>query len=184
MSLLLQIASEGITGILKFDEDGKRKEFVLEIVELSKVGFKKIGFWDAAKGINYTRTSGEVFDILAEKWQNKTFVVTSRLGAPFLMERVSKNGEFLVGNNRYEGYSMDLIDGIAKILNFTYVFELAPDGRYGSYNKETKKWDGLVRELLDRVRNLKILCFKQYFFRGWFIFKKIVTAWRKKNNIS
>lgn len=30
-------------------------------------------------------------------------------------------------------------------------FELAPDGRYGSYNKKTKQWDGLVKQLLERV---------------------------------
>lgn len=133
---------------------------MLDIIELSKVGFKKIGFWDALKGIDHTRTSEEVLDILAEKSQNKTFVVTSRLGAPYLMERKSKNGELLVGNNRYEGYSLDLIDGISKILNFTYVFELAPDGNYGSYNKDTKKWDGLVRELIDMVRKLILLCYE------------------------
>jgi ionotropic glutamate receptor len=57
----------------------------------------------------------------------------------------------LDGNNRFEGYSLDLIDSIAKQLNFTYRFELVPDGKYGSYNKITKKWDGLVKYLLDRV---------------------------------
>lgn len=46
---------------------------------------------------------------------------------------------------------MDLIDMIAKLLNFTFRFELVPDGKYGSYNKVTKKWDGLVKHLLDRV---------------------------------
>lgn len=46
---------------------------------------------------------------------------------------------------------MDLIDAIAKLLNFKYIFELAPDGKYGSYNKVTKTWDGLVKQLLDGV---------------------------------
>lgn len=46
---------------------------------------------------------------------------------------------------------MDLIDSIAKILGFKYQFELVPDNNYGSYNKKTKKWDGLVKHLLDRV---------------------------------
>lgn len=55
------------------------------------------------------------------------------------------------GNARYEGYSMDLIDAIAKKLEFKYEFQLAPDGRYGSYNKDTKQWDGLVRQILDGV---------------------------------
>lgn len=47
---------------------------------------------------------------------------------------------------------MDLIDSIAKILGFQYRFELVADNKYGSYNKKTKKWDGLVKHLLDRVR--------------------------------
>lgn len=55
------------------------------------------------------------------------------------------------GNDRFEGYSIDLIDGLSKQLGFKYVFELVPDNMYGIYNPETKKWNGLVRHLLDRV---------------------------------
>ncbi|TMW39962.1 hypothetical protein DOY81_014957, partial [Sarcophaga bullata] len=67
-----------------------------------------------------------------------------------------KDGEILEGNARYEGYSMDLIDAIAKFLNFKYEFQLAPDGKYGAYNKVTKQWDGLVRQLLDGNADLGI----------------------------
>jgi len=70
-------------------------------------------------------------------------------GAPYLKKK--DDNETHVGNDRYEGFSMDLIDAIAKDLNFTYEFELVPDGQYGSFNKATKKWDGLVKQLLDRV---------------------------------
>lgn len=55
------------------------------------------------------------------------------------------------GNDRFEGYSVDLIDSISKILGFKYVFELAPDNAIGAYDKETKKWNGLIKLLLDRV---------------------------------
>jgi glutamate receptor, ionotropic, invertebrate len=65
--------------------------------------------------------------------------------------RTPKDGEYFEGNARYEGYSLDLIDGISKILGFKYIFELVPDKAYGSYNKETKQWNGLIRQLLDRV---------------------------------
>lgn len=61
------------------------------------------------------------------------------------------------GNDRYEGYSVDLIDSIAKILGFKYRFEPTPDNKYGSFNKVTKKWDGLVKQLLDRVGRLVIV---------------------------
>lgn len=54
-------------------------------------------------------------------------------------------------NNRYEGYAVDLIDEIAKFLNFTYDIEKVPDNEYGVYNPETKEWNGLIRHILDRV---------------------------------
>uniref|UniRef100_A0A1B0DDT2 Ionotropic glutamate receptor L-glutamate and glycine-binding domain-containing protein n=1 Tax=Phlebotomus papatasi TaxID=29031 RepID=A0A1B0DDT2_PHLPP len=107
--------------------------------------------WDPTHGINYTRTQGEVFSQIVESLQNKTFIVTSRLGPPFLSMREAKEGEYLEGNARFMGYSMDLLDGICKILGSSYRIELVPDGRYGSYNKVTKKWDGLVKQLLERV---------------------------------
>lgn len=67
-------------------------------------------------------------------------------------------GAPLVGNDRFEGYAVDLIDGIARLLNFSYEFYVVPDGHYGSYHPQTKQWDGLIRELLDRVRTqLKFL---------------------------
>lgn len=66
-----------------------------------------------------------------------------------------EEGEYLEGNNRFEGYAIDLIDSISKILGFQYRFELVPDNNYGSFNKQTKKWNGLVKHLLDRVNNIK-----------------------------
>lgn len=65
--------------------------------------------------------------------------------------RESEDGEVFIGNARYEGYSVDLIEEISKILGFNYRFEITPDNKYGSFNKVTKKWDGLVKQLLDRV---------------------------------
>lgn len=68
-----------------------------------------------------------------------------------LVYRTPKEGEILEGNARYEGYAMDLIDQIASYLGFQYRFELVPENAYGSYNKETKKWNGLIKQLLDHV---------------------------------
>ena len=61
-------------------------------------------------------------------------------------------GEGLIGNARYEGYSMDIIDTIAKELGFKYRFEVVPDNEYGSLNKVTKQWNGLIRELREQVK--------------------------------
>lgn len=64
---------------------------------------------------------------------------------------MKSNQEGLTGNDRFEGYSLDLIDAIARELHFKYEFYQVPNNLYGSFNKVTKKWDGLVKELLDRV---------------------------------
>ena len=46
--------------------------------------------------------------------------------------------------SRYEGYSVDLIHEIAGILGFNYTIKLVEDGAYGSYNKHTGKWNGMI----------------------------------------
>lgn len=83
----LQKTDKGISGEILFSEDGRRTHFHLEITELSKEGFKKIGTWDPVHGVNYTRSLGEAYDQIVESLQNKTFIVASRIGAPFLMWR-------------------------------------------------------------------------------------------------
>ncbi|XP_053682747.1 glutamate receptor ionotropic, kainate 2-like [Sabethes cyaneus] len=147
----------GITGPIIFDDDGRRTYFQLDIIELNQhEGFKKIATWDPRNGVNYTRSQEDVHQQIVESLQNKTFIVASRLGAPFLMMKEKKEGEFFEGNAQFEGYSLDLIDGISQILGFQYRMILVPDGKYGSYNKVTKKWDGLVKHLLDRKADLAI----------------------------
>lgn len=121
-------------------------------MELSNSGFNSIAKWNAETGFDYVRSANEVSDLLAEKWQNKTFRVVSRIGAPYLIEKIPEEGEILVGNDRYEGYSKDLIHEILKeTLKLNYEIEIVPGNLYGSYNKDTKKWDGLVGHLLERV---------------------------------
>lgn len=146
----------------------------MEILELNREGLKKIATLDpSTMEINYTRTEAEVYSQVTQSLQNKTVIVAAKLGMPWLREkwvwvhfnkewgggvilifcREKKEGEYFEGNDKYEGYSLDLIDGIAKILGFHYKFEIVPDNAYGSYDKKTKKWNGLVKHLLDRVSN-------------------------------
>ncbi|XP_063982434.1 glutamate receptor ionotropic, kainate 1 isoform X2 [Diachasmimorpha longicaudata] len=145
----------GLTGLIKFDHQGFRSDFMLDIIELnSKEGLKKIGTWNSTEGVNFTRTFGDVYTQIVESLQNKTFIVTTILSAPYCM--LKDSSEKLQGNAQYEGYSIDLIHEISKILGFNYTFRLVPDKKYGSYNKETKEWDGMIKELLDQKADLAI----------------------------
>ena len=64
--------------------------------------------------------------------------------------------EQLVGNDQFEGFAVDLIYEISRVLGFNYTFKLAPDGKYGSYNRDVKEWDGMMRELLEQRADLAI----------------------------
>uniref|UniRef100_A0A8W7PX02 Ionotropic glutamate receptor L-glutamate and glycine-binding domain-containing protein n=1 Tax=Anopheles coluzzii TaxID=1518534 RepID=A0A8W7PX02_ANOCL len=146
------VEMRGLTDVIKFDHQGFRSDFVLDIVELGPQGLRKSGTWNSTSGVNFTRTYGEQQKEIVEILQNKTLIVTTILSAPYCMRKDS--AEKLTGNSQFEGYAIDLIHEISKILGFNYTIRLAPDGRYGSHNKETGEWDGMIKELLEQRADL------------------------------
>lgn len=54
-------------------------------------------------------------------------------------------------NDHFEGFCIDLLRLIAEMVGFDYSIELVPDGKYGVYDLETGEWNGIVRELMDKV---------------------------------
>lgn len=71
------------------------------------------------------------------------------------MERKDEEG-VLQGNARYEGYVVDLINRIALTLKFKYELEVVSDNQYGSLSPTTKKWNGMVKYLLERKADLAV----------------------------
>lgn len=64
-----------------------------------------------------------------------------------------KSDKVLFGNDRFEGYCLDLLKELSNILGFTYEVKLVSDGKYGAQN-EKGEWNGMVRELIDHVSDL------------------------------
>ena len=60
---------------------------------------------------------------------------------PYLM--INDDGSF-------SGYMVDLMDEVARRLNFKYEFHLSPDGKYGSPQRDGT-WNGMVGELVKGV---------------------------------
>lgn len=76
---------EGISGHLSFDENFDRQHFSMDLLELSSNdGMKKIATWDSVHGINMTRTLGDVYTQISQTLQNRTLIVGSKIGMPFL----------------------------------------------------------------------------------------------------
>lgn len=58
----------------------------------------------------------------------------------------------LTGNDRFEGFGIDIIFELSQMLGFKYEFRLQEDKDYGSINKATKEWTGMIKALRDGVR--------------------------------
>lgn len=54
----------------------------------------------------------------------------------------------------YEGYIMDLLKILAEQLGFHYDLYLVPDNKFGVMNTTTQEWNGMVREIIEKVRIL------------------------------
>jgi hypothetical protein len=62
------------------------------------------------------------------------------------------SGYNLTDNERYEGFCVELIREIAHLVGFNYTIRLAPEAKYGISDPKTGEWNGIVRELMDRVQ--------------------------------
>lgn len=61
-----------------------------------------------------------------------------------------KSDTALFGNDRFEGYCIDLLKELAVILGFTYEIRLVEDGKYGAQD-DKGQWNGMIKELIDHV---------------------------------
>lgn len=68
--------------------------------------------------------------------------------APYGM--LKESAAQLSGNDRFEGFGIDLIYELSQMLGFNYTFRIQEDGVYGSL--VNGQWNGMVKELLEHVR--------------------------------
>jgi len=62
-----------------------------------------------------------------------------------------KNFAELTGNDRYEGFCVDLAGRIADKLGFSYEIRVVRDGLFGEGKTSDGEWTGMVGELTRRV---------------------------------
>uniref|UniRef100_A0A672IJ03 Glutamate receptor n=1 Tax=Salarias fasciatus TaxID=181472 RepID=A0A672IJ03_SALFA len=141
---LKQVRVDGLTGNIQFDQYGKRINYSVTVMELKNNGPVKIGYWNEVDKMVVTKSDLYPNDSMA--MENKTVIVTTILEAPYVMQK--KNAEQFVGNDRYEGYCVDLAAEIAKHCGIRYQLKIVGDGKYGARDAETKIWNGMVGELV------------------------------------
>lgn len=144
--------TDTLTGRLSFDENGNRVNYSLDVVELNLLikssNMRRLSKWNSEK-------PNELEKLISDQENDEEIMgnikgahlnVTSRIGPPYL--DYSNNG---TGNDRFKGFSKDLMDEIANKVGFTYTLNITEDGKYGNLNPITKEWNGLIRDLLTKV---------------------------------
>lgn len=141
----------GYTGDLRFDRFGQRVNFNLEYILHKNNTFRKVGTWSVGEQLSDNLKHSDDFGLQAIK--NKTLKVTVARTPPYVMYR--ENYTEFSGNDRYEGYCIDLMNKLAKKLHFNYIIHEVGDGQYGKI--QNGSWTGMVRELLDWQADLAIV---------------------------
>eukprot|EP00063_Salmo_salar_P010492 XP_013985327.1 PREDICTED: glutamate receptor ionotropic, kainate 1 [Salmo salar] len=169
MNLFKEAQWDGLTGHIVLNKtDGLRRDFDLDIISLKEDGtargfvegssrltkrWSKIAVWNSYTGLNLTETSRDKTNNVTDSMANRTLIVTTILENPYVMFK--KSDKELSGNDRFEGYCLDLLKELSNILGFTYEVKLVSDGKYGAQN-DKGEWNGMVRELIDHIADLAV----------------------------
>uniref|UniRef100_A0A673WFQ5 Glutamate receptor n=1 Tax=Salmo trutta TaxID=8032 RepID=A0A673WFQ5_SALTR len=143
---LQQVRIHGLTGHIQFNEKGRRTNFTVSVMELAPSGPKKVGYWNEDEKYVSTATFMRGSNDSSYGLQNRTYIVTTILESPYVM--LKKNHDQLSGNDKYEGYIVELAAEIAKHVGYHYKLKVVSDGKYGARDSETKMWNGMVGELV------------------------------------
>lgn len=130
----------GATGKINFNENGKRFDYKLNIMQSTQFDdVQKIGTWTDRYGLQMLRETGGTPSVpnYAAYTNEKPVKVTSILIEPFL--RKNENGSF-------SGFAVDFLDELFKEIKMDYHLELVKDGKYGYLLNG--QWSGMIGELI------------------------------------
>ncbi|XP_036799261.1 glutamate receptor 3 isoform X1 [Oncorhynchus mykiss] len=142
---LKMVQVQGMTGNIQFDSYGRRSNYTIDVYEMRTGGPKKIGYWNEYQRL-VNVLEQQVVANESSSVENRTIVVTTIMEAPYVMYK--KHQMNLEGNDRYEGYCVDLAAEIAKHVGIRYKLSVVADGKYGARDPDTKTWNGMVGELV------------------------------------
>ncbi|XP_053398486.1 glutamate receptor 2-like [Mercenaria mercenaria] len=150
---------DGVTGNIEFNEYGFRRNYKFDVYNVGlNNGPNKIGIWDNRGGVY--KDGDECLPEVNMTDGVSVYRVTSIADEPFLMiKKENKDGVPYVGNERYEGYCVDLAKMVAKRVGFEYKIQLVKDKKYGALEKtvdNVTRWNGMIGELVRKESDIAI----------------------------
>nr|XP_057921672.1 glutamate receptor ionotropic, delta-1 isoform X1 [Doryrhamphus excisus] len=142
----------GLTGTMDFKDSGANSHVHFEILgssysETFGKDFKRLATWDAVNGLNGSLKESRIENGM----QGVTVKVVTLLEDPFVM--VAEN--ILGQPKRYKGFSIDVLDALAKLLGFKYEIYQVTDSKYGS-QLPNGSWNGMIGDLINKRADLAV----------------------------
>ncbi|XP_059057646.1 glutamate receptor 1-like [Achroia grisella] len=153
--LIKKTEIDGLTGTIRFNEAGHRKNFSLQVMELTVDGdMVKIATWYDHMGLIPVKAKLSPIDVPGLYNRNKTYIVSTIEESPYIM-RQGPNPEGT--NDPYKGFCVDLAEMLSQKLEIKYQIRLVKDGKYGNENpKIVGGWDGMIGEILRKEVDMVI----------------------------
>ncbi|XP_053400243.1 glutamate receptor ionotropic, kainate 2-like isoform X4 [Mercenaria mercenaria] len=151
----------GCTGPLNFTRQGSRNETYLQMIALEGLvngasdWIMSSGTWYSGgdkleKRVQPSKTYSTMLLKNNDIFADRILRITTLIEPPFVQWKNKTPEEGLaMGNEKFEGFCKDIIDEIAKMLNFKYNLTVVPDRKFGSLKPPPRYWTGMVRHLLD-----------------------------------
>uniref|UniRef100_A0A8C4HEL4 Glutamate receptor n=2 Tax=Dicentrarchus labrax TaxID=13489 RepID=A0A8C4HEL4_DICLA len=142
----------GLTGTMDFKDSGSNSHVQFEILgssfsETFGKDIKRLATWDSIHGLNGSLKESRIENGM----QGVTVKVVTLLEDPFVM--VAEN--ILGQPKRYKGFSIDVLDALAKILGFKYEIYQVADSKYGS-QLPNGSWNGMIGDLINKRADLAV----------------------------
>ncbi|KAK1881412.1 Glutamate receptor ionotropic delta-1 [Dissostichus eleginoides] len=142
----------GLTGMMDFKDSGINSHVQFEILgssfsETFGKDIKRLATWDSVHGLNGSLKESRIENGM----QGVTVKVVTLLEDPFVM--VAEN---ILGQPKtYKGFSINVLDALAKILGFKYEIYQVSDSKYGS-QLPNGSWNGMIGDLINKRADLAV----------------------------
>ncbi|XP_058809546.1 glutamate receptor ionotropic, kainate 3-like isoform X1 [Phymastichus coffea] len=140
----------GLTGPVMIDGDGVRRRFKLSVINLHQSGLARVGEWNSEDGFS------ELYLVKTRTREHYRVLIT--LTPPYAFEKNHTNT--LEGNDRYEGFVIDLIKKLSGRMSFDYTFYVQKDRNNGNCKREDKtgvcQCTGIMNNILKNEVDLAI----------------------------
>lgn len=117
--MVRQVEIEGLTGDIRFNEDGRRTNYTLNVVEMSSNSdMVKVGEWSDQFRFRALKNQQDRMPPRNDFERNRTYIVTTIIEEPYIIPKKTKYdpNEAIEEKDKYEGYCKDLADILAKRL--------------------------------------------------------------------